>query len=145
MKKYAIIDDSNLPALQINFTGHQPCPENFRVYLEDLTKAYENKPGFVAVFDAQNAPYPDLTCQKMMADWLKKNKEMIAEKCLGTAYIMEDEKLKAVLDVVLSMQSQPVPYRIFSNLQEAKIWTEHLIAKNQNKKTRFGAGLSILF
>jgi len=86
------------------------------------------------IFDAQNAPYPDLTCQKMMADWLKRNKELIAEKCLGTAYIMEDDNLKAALDVVLSMQSQPVPYKIFSNLQEAKIWTEQLISKNKERK-----------
>ena len=49
--------------------------------------------------------------------------------CLGTAYVIPSTAIRTVLKMIFSFQNQPVPYKIFSNNEEAEDWIEDLISK----------------
>lgn len=79
------------------------------------------------LFDASKATIPALSHQKMQAKWLKENEALMKNFCTGTAYVIPNPAIRAILRVIFSFQTQPVPYQIFESTSKAEIW---LIALN---------------
>ncbi|WP_373520069.1 STAS/SEC14 domain-containing protein [Aquiflexum sp.] len=126
MDPYAIIDESGFPIVRIRFTGYKSTDQNFQAYLDQTKACYRfNKP-LAIIFDASNAGVPALSHQKIQATWLKENKSLMEDYCAGTAYIIPNVAIRAVLKVIFSLQKQPVPYQIFAGEQEAEAWVKSL-------------------
>ncbi|WP_245531131.1 hypothetical protein [Belliella baltica] len=66
----------------------------------------------------------------MQADWLKENKNLMEDYCCGTAYVISNLAIRAILKMIFSIQKQPVPYKIFEKQEDAVAWsTEQLKGK----------------
>ncbi|GAB2490415.1 STAS/SEC14 domain-containing protein [Algoriphagus taiwanensis] len=126
MKPCAIIDESDFPLVYIRFTGNSSTDENFPSYLEKTKACYRHQQPLSIIFDATEATLPSLSHQKMQAQWLKENEELMKEFCRGTAYVIPQAAIRAVLKMIFSFQKQPVPYQIFKTAEEAKSWVSSL-------------------
>lgn len=119
MNKYAEIDSSEFPIVEVVFTGEAVNAENFTMYLDELKQSYEREQPIVIVFDATKAVFPGMSYQKMQAQWLKENEQLMKNYCRGTAYVIPNLIIRNVLNAIFTFQKQPVPYRVCSNYMEA--------------------------
>ena len=119
MKKYAEINFSETPIISVVFTGNQATKDNFPAYLTELTSVYDERKKVVFIFDATNAVVPAIKYQKLQAEWLKKNKELMVNYCLGTVYIVPNILIRFVLKAIFTFQRQPVDYVIYNSDEEA--------------------------
>lgn len=126
MEPYAIIDESSFPIVRIGFTGNKRTDENFQTYLDQTKACYRNEKRLSIIFDASKASIPSLSQQKMQASWLRENKDLMQHYCAGTAYIIPNAAIRAILKMIFSLQKQPVPYRIFETSEEAEDWVKGL-------------------
>lgn len=127
MEAYAIIDESEFPIVRIRFTGNKSTDENFQAYLNENTACYRSGKKLAIIFDASKASIPSIRHQKMQADWLKENRKLMENYCAGTAYIIPNSAIRAVLKVIFSFQNQPVPYKIFEDEREAIAWAKQIL------------------
>ena len=122
MTKYATIDSSNHPIINVTFTGEQATDDNFPFYMQEVKAVYELQKKVAIVFDATNAVFPAMKYQKMQADWLKENEQLMKDFCLGTAYIIPNLIIRNVLKAIFAFQTQPVAYLVCKNRTDAQIW-----------------------
>lgn len=126
MNDYATIDESEFPLIRIRFTGEKSTDENFQRYLSQTRDCYRHKKKLAIIFDAREAGIPALSHQRMQADWLRENRGLMQDYCQGTAYVIPNKVIRAVLRVIFSLQKQPVPYKIFEKEAEAEKWVRGL-------------------
>ncbi|ADR22501.1 hypothetical protein MATR_36530 [Marivirga tractuosa] len=129
MKSYATVDSSTKPIITVTFTGEKSTDENFQQYLDELQSCYDDRQQIAITFDANKAVIPKLSHQRKQALWLSQHWKLMENYCLGTAYVIPSAAIRAVLKMIFSFQNQPVPYKIFSNSEEAESWIEELISK----------------
>lgn len=124
MKKYAEIDRSDFPIIKVVFTGESAQADNFPLYLEEVRQSYDGKNALAIIFDASKAVFPGIAYQKMQATWLKENQQLMKDFCKGTAYIIPNLIIRNVLQAIFAFQTQPAPYLVCSNYQEAEDWVK---------------------
>lgn len=129
MKKYAIVDNTNFPIIEVTFTGENATDDNFTLFLEEVKKSYDNQNKIALIFDATHAIVPAYKYQKMQADWLKDNSQMIKEFCAGTAYIIPNIIIRTVLKAIFTLQNQPAPYVVSSTFKEGEDWIKAQVEK----------------
>jgi hypothetical protein len=135
MKPYAIIDSSQKPVVSVTFTGERGSDENFQQYLEDLESCYVERKSIAIIFNASEAVIPKLTHQKKQALWISIHWKLIQTYCKGTAYVIPNRAIRAVLKMIFNLQHQPAPYQIFSNISEAESWVQHIMAAPRQAST----------
>jgi hypothetical protein len=126
MDSYAIIDESDFPLINIRFTGKKSTDQNFQIYLDETKACYRNEKKLAIIFDAANASIPSIAHQKMQANWLKENEQLMVDFCVGTAYIIPNAAIRAILRMIFSFQKQPVPFKIFEKEVDAEEWVRSL-------------------
>jgi hypothetical protein len=126
MEPYAIIDESSFPIIRIGFTGSKSTDQNFQAYLDQTKACYRSRKPLAIIFDATNASIPGFSHQKMQANWLKENEELMQNFCAGTAYVIPNVAIRGILKMIFSFQKQPVPYKIFETVPEALTWIKGL-------------------
>lgn len=131
MEAYAIIDESDFPVVRIRFTGANSTDDNFQAYLDQNKACYRLGKKLAIIFDASQASIPALSHQKMQANWLKENQKLMQKYCTGTAYVIPNAAIRAILKMIFSFQKQPVPYKIFEKEEEAEIWVKGCLSKNR--------------
>jgi hypothetical protein len=122
MEKYAELSFAEHPVVKVTFTGHTANDENFSQYLKDLERAYTHELPIALIFDATQASLPAFKYQQWQAQWLKDYEEMMKKHCAGTAYIIPNMVIRNLLKAIFALQAQPVPYKIFPRLDEARRW-----------------------
>lgn len=127
MNKYAIINSNNFPVINIVFTGNDATDENFSQYLDEIKKVYSLEKKVVIIFDASKAVIPGINYQIMQANWLKENKELMVNYCLGTAYIIPSLIIRNILKAIFVIQKQPVDYIVCKNSIQANDWIQKKI------------------
>ena len=127
MDSYAIINESDFPIIRIHFTGSKSSDHNFQTYLDQTKACYRFEKKLAILFDASNASIPALSHQKMQAKWLKENEELMKRFCVGTAYVIPNAAIRAILKMIFSFQKQPVPYNIFESQPEAEAWVKEIM------------------
>jgi hypothetical protein len=131
MKKYALVDSSNLPIIEVVFTGEQANDDNFPFYMQEVKAVYKQQQKVVIIFDASNAVMPALKYQKMQGDWLKENEQLMKDYCLGTAYIIPNLIIRNVLKAIFTLQKQPVEYLVCKSIDEANTWISNQLMNNK--------------
>lgn len=129
MKPYAIVDSSQKPIITVTFTGEKSTDENFQQYLDDLEDCYDDRKTLAIIFDASKSVIPKSSLQKKQALWISQHWKMIQTYCKGTAYVIPNMAIRTVLKIIFSSQNQPVPYKVFSNIEEAENWIEAIIVQ----------------
>lgn len=130
--KYAVVDKSNLPLITVTFTGDKPTDESFNSYLDELESCYDDRKTLAMIFDATKAVTPKLKYQKLQAQWLDTHYLLLKNYCKGTAYVIPSAPIRLVLKVILSFQNQPVPYEVFSKMDEAVEWLNNLEGEKES-------------
>lgn len=126
MKEYATFNTNHLPLILVRFTGEKANDQNFSLYLDSLKKCYDKKEKIAIVFDANKTSLPGFKFQKMQGQWLKENKLLMEEYCVGTAYIISNMLVRNVLKAIFKIQEQPVPYFICKTQKEAEEWVNSI-------------------
>jgi hypothetical protein len=129
MKKYAEIYTDSHPIIKVVFTGEQANDDNFPFYMQEVKDVYEQKQNVAIIFDATNAVLPAIKYQKMQAEWLKENEQLMKDYCLGTVYIIPNLIIRNVLKTIFTFQSQPVPYLVCKSKNVAEVWVNEQIVK----------------
>lgn len=124
MKNYAEVNKEEFPIIRVTFTGESANDHNFPLYLDDVKMSYDNKSKIAIIFDATDAVLPGLAYQKMQAQWLEDNTQMMINFCVGTAYVIPNIIIRNVLKAIFAFQNQPVPYMICSDVKAAENWTK---------------------
>ena len=132
MQYYATFDRREFPLIVVTFTGEHESPQNFEVYLNELSANYDARTPISLIFDASHSTVPKFAYQKLQADWMKVNSQLIKTYCLGTAYVTPSSLLRTALKCVFALQGSPVPFRVFSLKSEAVDWARTLLSANQN-------------
>ena len=127
MKRYAVVDSSQFPLIQVRFTGAKATEENFPLYLKEVEAAYDRENRIGILFDASHATFPGLKYQKMQARWLKDHKQLMENYCAGTAYVIPNALIRNVLKAIFALQKQPVPYAVCGEIEEGEAWLRDLI------------------
>ena len=130
MKKYAEVNSSKNPIIEVVFTGEQANDDNFPFYMQEVKAVYEQQKKIVIVFDASNSVMPALKYQKMQGDWLKENEQLMKDYCLGTAYIIPNLIIRNVLKAIFTFQKQPVDYIVCKNNDDANTWVNSQLQNN---------------
>ncbi len=131
MKQYARVDFQK-PIVTVTFTGEKSTDENLQQYFADLESSYDDRQSLALIFVASQATIPSLSHQKKQALWISQHWKTIQTYCKGTAYIIPNFAIRAVLKMIFSFQNQPVPYKIFSRIVDAESWVkEHLLDEKQ--------------
>jgi hypothetical protein len=122
MNPYALFDRSGFPLITVTFTGERETPENFQAYLNGLLENYDRQEPFSLVFDASQAATPNPTYQLKQAQWMKAHEALIKAHCRGVAYVVPNPILRQVLKLIFRLQANPVPFQVFSSLDQGKNW-----------------------
>ncbi len=120
--KYALVDRSDYPIVKFTFTGNRETEDNFEEYLSELSFNYLRKEPIAVIFDATKASTPNPKYQLKQARWLKENKTLMKNYCRGVAYVIKQPAIRNILELIFKIQKQPCPYKIVSELEEAKFW-----------------------
>jgi hypothetical protein len=121
---YATVVTDQFPVVLVTFTGEKPTPVTFAQYLQDVRNCYSKGEKLTLIFDATHVGFPGFTYQKIQAEWLKVNESLMKEYCMGTAYVIPSVVIKWALNLIFFLQSQPVPYIVCANLDEARQWAQ---------------------
>lgn len=122
MSSYAEIDQSKFPKITVTFRGVASTDENFEEYLHALKSLYDSCVDIAIIFDARKASLPSIKHQKKQAKWLSQNEELLKKHCKGTAYVMTNRPVRAILKMIFAITPQPVPYKVCSNMDDAEEW-----------------------
>jgi len=132
MEPYARIDREQFPLVVVTFTGAKATDANFQQYLDELYANYERKQPFVLVFDATSATVPGISYQKQQAEWTSEHQDLIETYCLGIAYAIPNAVIRNVLKLILKIQRDPVPSKVFSNREEGIAWANSQLETNKH-------------
>lgn len=132
MSKYAEIDSSDFPIIKVVFTGEAASEDNFSTYLFELKQIYLSKLPIAILFDASNAVFPGIKYQKMQAQWLKDNEQLMKSFCQGTAYVIPNFLIRNVLNTIFTFQKQPVDYKVCRTYSEAVSWIKNKLRPFKN-------------
>ena len=127
MTAYASFDRSTFPIITVAFTGEKATPENFQVYLDGLRENYDREETFSLIFDATKATAPGASYQKQQANWMKENDELIRTYCKGIAYVIPNLIIRNILKLILGLQKDAVPSKVFSSKEEGLTWAKSML------------------
>lgn len=108
--------------LTVRFTGASSTDHNFDTYLTEVRDRYRDAGTIGVLFDASRASLPHYRHIRMQADWLKTHWELMKSQCAGTAYVIPNGMVRGILNMIFTLQEQPVPYEVFSNAADAEKW-----------------------
>ncbi|MGY6562046.1 MAG: STAS/SEC14 domain-containing protein [Luteibaculaceae bacterium] len=122
MEKYAEISALEKGIFLVRFTGAKATEENFTYYLEENLALYNSKETLSIIFDASNAALPGFSLQRMQANWLKNNEDLMKSYCKGTAYVIQNPITRGILQAIFALQGQPIPYTVVKEMGTALDW-----------------------
>lgn len=127
MSAYASFDRSNFPVITIRFSGAKATPENFAFYLDELERNYERQESIVIIFDAREGLPLNPMYQQKQAQWMKQYEPMIKQFCKGIAFVIPNLLMRNTLKLIFSIHRNPVPFKVFSTMEEGVEWSRSLI------------------
>lgn len=125
---YALFHRAQFPLITVEFTGVKENAENFKDYLDGLEVNYHRKESFALIFDARQALSLNPKYQLKQAAWMQKHKALIEQYCLGVAYVVPQNFLRNVLQVIFKITPNPVPFKVFEKMDEGEEWANRLIS-----------------
>lgn len=129
-RPYALFHRDRFPIITVEFTGEKENAENFKSYLRGLEENYARKEPLVIIFDARQALSLNPIYQGKQAFWMQKNKKLIQNYCRGIAYVVPQPLLRKVLQMIFAISPNPVPFKVFENMEEGETWLKDQLASS---------------
>jgi hypothetical protein len=115
-------DETQWPILIIRFSG-SPTDDEFTQYLQRYETYMHGEARYAVMLVTE--PHASMTKArhaKQQARWIGANQSRIRRHCVGTAFVLPSSLMRGVLRAILSMQSMPVEYAVFSTESQASTW-----------------------
>ncbi|WP_027004036.1 hypothetical protein [Hugenholtzia roseola] len=128
---YATFDNHLFPIQIVTFAAHDPTEEEFDQYLKQLAEIFEKKKPFVRILDASKVKYLASNLRIKQGKWIKEHNELLKTYSLGTAYVIPSTMLQFLLKAIWLVSDQTNEKKVFSTLQDAKLWAEGQLKKAQ--------------
>lgn len=110
-----------------------PTDDEFRQYLGDYARLLERTVRFGAVFvTAPDMPMTPPRHARLQAEFMKNNRDRIAERVVGVAFSLPSPLMRGVLRGILMLQPMPCPHTVVATESEgvswvkARLWTDHV-------------------
>ena len=126
------IDQSQELLVVIRFR-RGPTDEEFRQYLSDYQQVLDGSVRYGAVFvTAPDMPMTPARQARLQAEFMKNNRDKIAERVVGVAFSLPSPLMRGVLRGILMLQPMPCPHTVVATESEgvswvkARLWTDHV-------------------
>ncbi len=110
-----------------------PSDDEFRKYLADYSQVLENGQRFAAVFVTKpEMPMTPPRHVRLQAEFMKLNRDKIAERVVGVAFALPSALMRSVLRGILMLQPMPCQHTVVATESEgvswtkARLWTDHV-------------------
>lgn len=107
--------------------------DEFRQYLSDYSALLERLNRFGAVFvPARDLPMTPARQVRLQAEFMKNNRDKIAQRVVGVAFSLPSPLMRGVLRGILMLQPMPCPHTVVATESEgvswvkARLWTDHV-------------------
>lgn len=130
--EYATISTSSFPVIEVNFNKIEATEENFDHYLLNILDIYNKYENFVIIFNAKQTLYLPSHFREKQADWMKRNREIIKKKCLGTAFYVPNILNNAILNCIFVIAKPTVQYLVTTDYCKAQEWAWKIVEKYDN-------------
>ncbi len=118
-----VVDRSQWPLVVITFPQRDIEDDELIAYLADVEAGLgARKTAYAAVVDIGSRPHLNAHQRKIQADWLNRNRDQFAKWLRAYAFVITDHVPRVLLRAVFWVAPPPVPYRLFSDREEAIAW-----------------------
>ncbi|MBR9920901.1 MAG: hypothetical protein GYB31_08675 [Bacteroidetes bacterium] len=126
-KVFAEVFEDNRPIVFIKITSVKLTDKLFDSYLEDVEKLWRKDERYFLIMDFSDVSFPKLKYIRKQADWIKFREKEILTYCRGIAFIVNRSIVRMILKTVFVLQESPVPYMVFSSVEEAEEYGKSLL------------------
>lgn len=132
-------DSTYLPILVIEL-HRKPSYAEHIAYFDTLERFYRENDLLVAIFDFRTNAPPNWTQMQAQAEWVKRNKALLAERGAGVAFVIRSTALRLALATLMTLQPSPQEYRAVGSMEEALEWAHERVLKVHRTRIarRFG-------
>jgi hypothetical protein len=130
------IDESRYPLVLVTYDGIV-SDDQFREHLAQMDRMLTSgREPNVIVVDARKAGVTPPTQRKMQADWQAVNHDAIAERSLGTVFVLDSAPLRGVLTAILWLSPLPNAHAVVATKDEAWTWAEQKLRESVRERPR---------
>jgi len=123
-------DMSNYPYINVLTKARKPTDEEFEEYINLLDDIYANCEKFVFIMETDgNAPYMKSEQRIRLGNWTKQNKEIIAQRCKGCAFLIRSFLQETVLKGIFIIQKPPYEYILEKDREKCNEWLAKQLKK----------------
>lgn len=115
---FANFDDTNFPLIKVNFTENL-TENNFDLFLKQWLSIYEKKEYFSIIFDTEKIKFMHPKYAIKIANFIKILKQKNPQYLLFSILVLENNFLKNILKLVMSIQKPSSPLYIINNIEES--------------------------
>lgn len=124
-------DDSRFPLVIITFNAAAPRDE-FMAYLDRMDALSARGERIALVYHARPAA-TSRDNMDLQIEWLKKRRDLLANRCVGCAFVLESVAQRFLLSAALMFQL--LPYTVSATVPEAVAWAEGQLRNPPPPKT----------
>jgi hypothetical protein len=122
------IDNSQWPITIMTGVGEGTSDDVTR-YLEIQDKVIARRQPHVLIWDVRRGSQVKPSLRRRLTAWIKENEDALSKYRIGFAFVSSSFVLRGMSKAVLSIVSQPYPYKFFNELEEAITWANEMLAK----------------
>ena len=122
------IDLKQWPLVFIDISPGSPTDEEFTAYLDDLIKLLGTGGKRAMVVDCTKSSNLSRQHRRAQAAYLKDYSELIEEKIVGMAMIIQSPVIRTILSAIIWIEPMSCPYKVFSTRKEGEAWCRELLA-----------------
>lgn len=119
-------DESTWPIPVVTGTG-DATSEDVDEYLQIQTELLKKEEPHALIFDVRNVGHMKAADRSLIGQWLKQHAASLRMYRRGFAYVTESMATRGLLTAILWVSPPPYPYKIFSNMEEARAWAEEMM------------------
>ena len=135
MRQPIEFDETHWPLLLVKHPEEPVDKELTLLYLDELEKYFHRNEKFTAVFVVNGSKPPTAEHRFMVANWIKRNQQLIKSRFLGSAFVMPSLVQQLTLMTFLKFLDTTEiiePVKVFRRLDKAIAWAKSQLNLQRN-------------
>ena len=109
----------------VTYKSKEPDDKEFDEYITALDKMYTNDEKIIVLQDAQKAANYLASAHRIkLGNYMKNNKEKMANGCIATALLTKSLLHKMLMKAIFAIQPMPMPHAVFNDYEAAEAWLQ---------------------
>lgn len=101
---FADFDRENFPIVKVTLNGKPNNNEEFKSFLDEWDKLYEEKNDFIFLFDTENVSNPDIKYSIKMSQYIKNLRKKDYQYLQKSIILINRNKVRWMLDFIFEVQ-----------------------------------------